>query len=304
MKTIELKNVFLTRSGIGLKRLRLIEETIHQYKGKRNHFWKYALYQFLFKRSIKLRGKYFVIHNHWCPGYYHWITEALPRLLHIKDEVANRTLVLPESFRNLLYDSIKPFFQGKIYWIPQHRNLVIENLLIPQNPPFSGVYDSTIFYGLRETFRTVCAQRNNTLTAGRRIYVSRSKAARRKVFNETEVTGLLERNGFTTINFEDYSFWQQVAIMKEASCIVSIHGAGLTNVLFMKEGCHVIELQKNPIGREKPDVLYKDFSEMLKLNYRVQFCEAMQRGLSLQDADIIVDLQQLKSLLPFGVHQE
>src|SRR5690349_14256871 len=105
MRTIVGHNIFLTRSGIGMKAFRLIDETIHRYPGKRKHFWRYALLQFFVRGKIKLRGQYVVIHNHWCPGYYHWITEALPRLLSVRDQVKDRILVLPLSFKERLAPS-------------------------------------------------------------------------------------------------------------------------------------------------------------------------------------------------------
>ncbi len=283
----------------------LIDETIHQYKGKRSHFWKYALFQYFFRRSVRLRGQYFVIHNHWCPGYYHWITEALPRLLHCSDVVANRTLVLPESFKDKLYESIKPLFTGEVFWIPQNKNLVIENLLIPETPPFSGVYDKDTFIQLRQLYTERFKVPSGTMKKGSRIYVSRAKAKQRKVANEIELSSLLKKYNFSIIHFEEYTFWQQVAIMQEASCLVSIHGAGLSNILFARKDCHIIELQKAPISPDdEVDVLYKDFSALMGHPYTLQLCKPVQHTQSLYQADIIVDLEQLSTLLPFAINQE
>src|SRR5687768_9938573 len=145
--------VFLTRSGIGLKGFRLIDETIHLYKGKRSHFLRYGLFQFIFRKKITLRGKYFVIHNHWCPGYYHWITEALPRLYRVHTFIDQYVLLLPESFKGMPLDSIGPLYNKEIYWIPMNKNLIVESLMIPENPPFSGIYDKDIFFELRRLYQ-------------------------------------------------------------------------------------------------------------------------------------------------------
>ncbi len=299
MKIINYQNIFLTRSGIGLKHFKLVEETIHQYKGKRKHFLQYALYQFFFKRKIRLKGKYFVIHNHWCPGYYHWITEALPRMLRTESLVGDRVLVLPESFKEGLYDSLQPLYSGPVFWIPQNKNLRIENLLVPENPPFSGQYDANIFFQLREKYLMSLNQMNLGVSTNRKIYISRSKANRRKVVNEKEITDALIGQGFSIVNFEDYTFWQQVLLMSCAELVVSIHGAGLTNLLFMKENGGVIELQKKPNQSEEVDVLYKDLANVMKLNYKVLMCESALANESIYTADIVVNLNQLLNLITF-----
>lgn len=298
MKVTEYKNVFLTRSGIGLKKFRLVNETIHLYKSKRIHFWKYALYQYFFRKKIRLNGRYFVIHNHWCPGYYHWITEALPRLLKINETNYGGTLVLPESFKQSVYDSVKPLYEADVFWIPQKQNLVISNLIVPENPPLSGKYDKITFLKLRALYSHHAQVMMSPVSAAK-VYVSRAKAARRKVINESEVINCVEDLGFLVIHFEDYSFWEQVLIMRQTEVFISIHGAGLSNVLFMKEGARVIELQKGVEDpTDKVDVLYKDFAELLGLQYDVLFCQPLKKGSTIYQADIIVDLQSLKSILP------
>lgn len=298
MKIVTYAWVFLTRSGIGLKDLRLIEETIHQYKGKRNHFWKYALFQFIFRKKIKLRGKYFIIHNHWCPGYYHWITEALPRLYHVRTFLEDHILLLPESFKGMPFDSIEPLYDKEVYWIPMNKNMVLESLMIPESPPASGVYEKEIFFKLRNLYSEAVMGKNIKKKFGNRIYASRSKALRRRVSNEIEVTATLAEYGFTIINFEDHSFWEQVAMMQETEVLVSLHGAGLSNMLFMKEGSRVIELQKEPVNLVAGvNVLYKDFSKVMGVKYDVLFCKPVKQNQTLYFSDIVVNLQSLKGML-------
>jgi len=297
MKIVERKNVFLTRSGIGLKGMRLIDETIHLYKGKRNHFWMYALYHFVFRKKIRLKGKFFVIHNHWCPGYFHWITEALPRLLAVSSHLDGHILVLPESFKGSIYESIKPIYYGEVYWIPQNRDLLIESLLIPENPPFSGFYEKDLIFHLREIY-TQGSLNFSSLPKTSKLYISRSKAKQRKVVNEASVVSFLKELGFETVNFEEFTFWEQVALMKQTDILVSIHGAGLTNLLFMKEGSRVIELQKDLLRTdEQADVLYKDFAELLNVKYDVLYCRPVHPDESHYKADIVVNLEKLKGLL-------
>jgi capsular polysaccharide biosynthesis protein len=302
MRTIVGHNVFLTRSGIGMKAFRLIDETIHRYPGKRRHFWQYALLQFFVRGKITLRGKYFVVHNHWCPGYYHWITEALVRLLSVRDQVKDRILVLPESFKESLAPSLAPLYNGKIFWVPENKNLLIEDLLIPENP-FSGQYDPGALKLLRDIYIQHVVQSGEHALRNRRLYVSRRKAARRKVYNEDELEQMLKNYDFEVVNYEDFTFWEQVRLSMHCSMLISIHGAGLSNVLFMSAGMHVVELQHQPMPGFKKDVLYRDLCEIMNLKYDVLFCEPSGVDQSLPTGDIVVDLEAIKKIVSNAVRE-
>ncbi|RAW02647.1 glycosyltransferase family 61 protein [Pseudochryseolinea flava] len=293
MKTIVAHNVFLTRSGIAMKAFRLIDESIHRYPGKRRHFWKYTLFQFFFRKKLKLKGKYFVIHNHWCPGYYHWITEALPRLLSVHTMLEDRILVLPISFQEKLGASLAPLYQGEIFWIPESKNLLVDDLLIPENP-FSGRYEPSLMKALRELYMGYL---NLQLVPSKRIYISRKKAARRRVENEVAVEHMLHQYGFEIVCFEDRTFWEQVQLMCEAQLLISIHGAGLSNVLFLSENSHVIELQHHPAPGMQKDVLYQDLCEIMNVQYRAMFCDSSGNDNTLATGDIFVDIPELENLV-------
>ena len=46
------------------------------------------------------------------------------------------------------------------------------------------------------------------------------------------------------IILKDIVFLHQIEIMKETKCLISIHGAGLTNMLFMPEGGSCVRTTK------------------------------------------------------------
>ncbi|HQQ96888.1 MAG TPA: glycosyltransferase family 61 protein [Cyclobacteriaceae bacterium] len=293
MKLSVYTNLFVTRSGIGWRPFRLVDDTIHRYPGKRKHFWRYALFQWILRPRIKLLGNYLLIHNHWCPGYYHWITEALPRLMAAADQSTGRTLLLPDHFKHLRR-SVEPFFQGPIYWIPEGVNVVVENILIPQNPPYSGVYDRSLLQEMRSRYIQWCK-----LPPGRhtRLYISRSKAARRKISNEAEGLVWLRNAGFDVIYGESLGFEEQIAAMQGVSCLMSIHGAGLSNMIFLPAGATVIELQMSARAGQPPDVLYRDLAAVLDLRYQVVFA-VPTHSQNLKEADITVNWSDLAGLLP------
>ena len=74
-----------------------------------------------------------------------------------------------------------------------------------------------------------------------RIYISRAKASRRRVTNETELIDALHAYNFKRYYLEDLHIKDKIELFYDAECVVSPHGAGLTSLLFCDEAS-VLEL--------------------------------------------------------------
>ncbi|MEG4573087.1 tetratricopeptide repeat protein [Microcoleus sp. N3A4] len=75
-----------------------------------------------------------------------------------------------------------------------------------------------------------------------RIYISREKASYRRIVNEKDVVGCLEKFGFRTVKLETMSVAEQAACLAAAKVVVAPHGGGLTNLVFCSPGTKVIEI--------------------------------------------------------------
>ena len=53
---------------------------------------------------------------------------------------------------------------------------------------------------------------------------------------------MLERKGYKTEYFEDYSVIDQIKIMQTSNEVIAIHGAGLVNINFCRRGTKILEL--------------------------------------------------------------
>ncbi len=76
----------------------------------------------------------------------------------------------------------------------------------------------------------------------KRIYISRDRASYRRIVNDEEVVGCLEKFGFRTVKLEMMSVAEQAACLAEAEVVVAPHGGGLTNLVFCTPGTKVIEI--------------------------------------------------------------
>ena len=75
-----------------------------------------------------------------------------------------------------------------------------------------------------------------------RIYISREKASYRRIINEQDIIGCLEKLGFRTVKLETMSVAEQAACLAAAKVVVAPHGGGLTNLVFCSPGTKVIEI--------------------------------------------------------------
>ena len=74
------------------------------------------------------------------------------------------------------------------------------------------------------------------------IYISRNDSKNRSITNEKDVVNYLKKFDFEVYELSKISFLEQIKIFCEAKIIVSMHGAGLTNLIFCKPETTVIEI--------------------------------------------------------------
>jgi capsular polysaccharide biosynthesis protein len=84
----------------------------------------------------------------------------------------------------------------------------------------------------------------------RRIFISRSKASRRRLINESELYSILDKWNFSVIHAEELTITETAKLLLEASHIVAPHGAGLANVAFANDKAKVLEIYGAHISTE------------------------------------------------------
>jgi capsular polysaccharide biosynthesis protein len=99
---------------------------------------------------------------------------------------------------------------------------------------------------------------------------------------------------FRVVRTEDHSFAEQVRIASRARYLISNHGAGLTNMLFMNHGANVLELRHTT---DRINNCYFTLASALNLKYFYQSCEPQKPGEDAHTADLKVDARALRANL-------
>jgi capsular polysaccharide biosynthesis protein len=299
--------VFVSYIGYCLDETGLIKEChhgyAHQYQDYLNDAGRYFRHaQEDENKLIYLEDEheYIVIHHPWA-NYYHWITEAIPRLWLLKDRLKDLILIFPEDFRRNRYvtESLAPFSFKGIYYLPVEKNLFVKSLCLPQLKPISECYDPRVVREQRDFYvHYVTNKLKMDFGVGKRIYVSRKLASKRRIQNEEDVEAVMRNHNFTIIHCEQYSFFQQVSLFAQADTFVSIHGAGLTNMLFMPEGSTIVELHKRMTNAtDQHSLVYWRLASALGHSYYHQICEPVDTEADFFLADFIVDINMLEATI-------
>jgi len=184
-----------------------------------------------------------VIHSLWTKGYYHWITEGLPRAIVVRNVDADAIPLLPTKEYEGYVQSLEALGFSKVAFSQYEKNLSVLNPLVTECARNFGTTDPALLRDVRQkVWSGLGIKLSDRAEQPRIIYVSRSMARGRRVLNEDDVVRSLTRWGVTLVNFEELSFSDQVKLMSKTDVLVSIHGAALANMTFMPEGGAALEL--------------------------------------------------------------
>lgn len=302
LEVLYLHEVFVSYSGLCVDVSGVRPESHHNYGDMRERFLNDAVVHF--KQALESPDilieldddeVYLLIHHPWASNYWHWMSECILRVWMIRENAQNMILILPESFRNTVFvqQSLEKFAFKKVFYIPPGKHLLVRNLCVPELKPVADSYYPETLHAIREHY--LRQARISHSTANKRIYVSRKRSAKRKVINESEVEQLLCKYDFKCVCNEDFDFNEQVGLYSNAEYIVSIHGAGLTNIMFMKPGSSVLELYKKRTNSyDWHSFAFWYMADALGFRYHQQQCDPANVMSTFFDADFIVNTELLE----------
>lgn len=123
----------------------------------------------------------------------------------------------------------------KVIWLGQNDAFNCERLFVASYPNLLQSYWPWLINFLKNNAKS-CVE---TAQPHRRLFLTRGRGLR-KLANEENLFELLRPLGFEKYQAEHSA--DQIKDFTEAECVISPHGAGLTNITFMKNNTKVLEL--------------------------------------------------------------
>jgi len=184
-----------------------------------------------------LPGTFATINNTFWRFWWHWLVDCLPRIHCLQQAYPDERIVLlmpaemGSTFKSSLESVLPENFEVK--YMPSKSWVKVDRMLLPSyvstrsngHVPYE-YYDfirSRVFASFNLPDRHVQTER---------IYVSRAKAAYRRILNEKHLMELLSLFGFRSVKPETMSFREQVELFHKADMVVSAHGSNWGNILF------------------------------------------------------------------------
>ena len=222
--------------------------------------------QLSLQRQLKKRGMAISLLGQCTGNYAHWLTETLPKLMIVDaiEEFNGLPLLIDEwihpNFRasiELLGSGKRPLIEVGLWkgvalssvveisppsYIPfESRGYVCERT-VPEPDPHIFAFSKIALGMLRDSAHAAVATYKSK---SRKLYLSRSSKSvgnGRLLVNLAEVESIIHAHGFETIDPAELDFSEQIAVFRDAKCIISPVGSALVNAIFTPAGCKVIAL--------------------------------------------------------------
>jgi hypothetical protein len=186
----------------------------------------------------KLDGPWTSLASNWGDGrnYYHWITDNLTRL-RVRDELPEKTRVLlPRHAAPYINETLEMLGIADFCEAPAESCVRPERYYFCSPTALTGVWNPLGFAWLRERFRPFFAP-----AAGSPVFLTR-RGATRVPDRLPELERVFERAGFEVVDCGALSVREQIARTSAATAVAGLHGAAMTNLLWIQPGTPVLEI--------------------------------------------------------------
>jgi capsular polysaccharide biosynthesis protein len=295
LKVFELSNVLITYDGICLINYNLVKESIHGYRDKITIYSLMSKLDVLNYKTVLLNDSnyYLLIHSPMF-SYYHWLTESIPRLLMVKSQIKELTLLLPISYKNIGFvrESLEPFSINNIFYIPENTNIKVNHLVLPQIKPFFTSFYPDVVNEIRDLY-TDHSKRKYTNKGEKyhRLFLNDKIDSKPEIQNTNKLNLSLDQYDIHQINILDYPLFEQVQIMQNAKFIISVGEDDLASISFAKKGTSILELLKVQTNEtDQPSLRYLNMASNLDLKYYYQLCTPVKNHSVYSQNKIYIDL--------------
>ena len=247
------------------------------------------------KKTIKL-SKGMLLTDHFSEGFFHWFGDVLQKLESLSNQgvdCSQYTFLIPGTFvHNYIFETLQLYGLRYLVIDESSRVQVDDLFYVPQISP-TGNYRAELMRSMKNRF----VDYYQASKGHKRIYITREKASKRKIINESILIPILKKYDFQIVAMEDLTFREQYKLISESSVLVGLHGAGLTHMLWLgnEEGRKGRVLEIRAGGDASNNCFYSLASD---LNVDYYYCLAdTVNNKTTQLADFKIDPEKLEKTL-------
>lgn len=196
-----------------------------------------------------------------------------------------------DDFDHFLINSYSRGFQKELlelHGIPLSKVIEIENSVLYQADkmvvPSIGLQNVFGNNYIRDVVLSATPQ--NFKKEKRRVYLSRSDSKWMRLKNEEAITPILNKYNIEKISFNNLTVLEQASIMQSSELFISLHGAGMANIIYCEPGTSIIEL----MNKNRINVVYHPYSIYQKLNYSYLLLNSLENNDVPQNGEAYKDI--------------
>ncbi len=226
----------------------------------------------------------------WDINYCHWLSDWLPRVSILGKDLAGVYILTSPIDADYQIETLVACGVRRERIIPMRpwdavsapELIVQEHLSDVIHPAFRVANWATSF--LRHKLLPTAGR--STALAADRLYVSRADAPGRRIVNEPALITLLTRYDYQAVTLSERPVADQIRLFSQASVVVALHGAGLTNFIFSREDATLVEIFAPTYGT----LSFWALANWMGRTYSVYVADRVQPGARTQLDDVEIDL--------------
>jgi hypothetical protein len=160
--------------------------------------------------------------------YYHWLIEDLASTIHSLREFPHSPIIVYKDRPAYVHDFVSKLPNEIIYVKGPVR---VKSLLMINKGRDSGWPHPVDLENLRSYGPFVKAF--NHSSQDHQVYISR-KNSQRSPKNENQIEELFQSKGYKSVRLEEFNLFEQITLLSNMTSMAGIHGAGLTNLIWMQ----------------------------------------------------------------------
>lgn len=253
------------------------------------NYLKGLLSIFNLRKVTRVDRAYFFTNSN-TTNFFHWFLDSLQKLELLSDvlsgEEKDHVFIIPANHNASFIINSLPAFGFTFIIQKVNQLLLVDSLTVVPDIAPSGNYRKEIVLALSERLRSQFTSGVNEQEKIKKVYITRRNAEKRKIINEVDLISILQINGFEICDMDNISFGEQINIMTNADVLISLHGAGLTHMLWMKKSSTVLEIRARD---DSSNNCYFTLASDLGINYYYALADKTDLSLSTQQSDYTIN---------------
>jgi capsular polysaccharide biosynthesis protein len=247
----------------------------------------------MLRKKICYADSVIVATNQYSFNYFHWINDVLPSIIYLQSLGLKYPVVIDPALYKLEFVSSSLKSLDFTPYLSEKNTLLYARKIYKSGLTAGEGNQNPLYY---MTLKEQLLKLNTELIQQHtpKIFITRRKVPYRNILPQSEVEEIFENYGFRIVETDDMTLQQQIILFTKCSHLAGAHGAGLTNMTFMKEGAKVLEVrQRNDCHNN----CYFALANTIELQYYYFLADGRPDAVNVQEDNFIVNLEDLEKLV-------